>query len=280
MWVFLYPTRSPATSSVNFASFQKKVSKFSVCASLGVLGKRVSRVENGRLSCVAFVSFCEIQSNHALPRGGGICGNALWALPYDFQVLTDARNPWFVMSIEDRKSYFSAIFPSFLKGIFEKREVLFWFFVWKNASKLRGVENAHTWPHMVRLTQRSTSKIFASFSSVRCTKLLTSAKFSVEAAQHSRLSQCSVWQRKKFACNADSAEIVQIFRAKVRELVANFLRLWIYGYRPYMSLLIYCIFCLFFRALNHLWWGSHVFYVFVWKKKRKLTDFDTKINKL
>ena len=69
-------------------------------------------------------------------------------------------------------------------------------------------------------------KIFASFSSVRCTKLLTSAKFSVEAAQHSRLSQCSVWQRKKFACNADSAEIVQIFRAKVRELVANFLRLW------------------------------------------------------
>ena len=68
-------------------------------------------------------------------------------------------------------------------------------------------------------------KIFASFSSVRCTKLLTSAKFSVEAAQHSRLSQCSVWQRKKFACNADSAEIVQIFRAKVRELVANFLRL-------------------------------------------------------
>ena len=54
----------------------EKVSKFSVCASLGVLGKRVSRVENGRLSCVAFVSFCEIQSNHALPRGGGICGNA------------------------------------------------------------------------------------------------------------------------------------------------------------------------------------------------------------
>ena len=33
-------------------------------------------VENGRLSYVAFVSFCEIQSNHALPRGGGICGNA------------------------------------------------------------------------------------------------------------------------------------------------------------------------------------------------------------
>ena len=26
-------------------------------------------------------------------------------------------------------SYFSAIFPSFLEGIFEKREVLFWFFV-------------------------------------------------------------------------------------------------------------------------------------------------------
>ena len=100
------------------------------------------------------------------------------------------------MSIEDRKSYFSAIFPSFLKGIFEKREVLFWFFVWKNASKLRGVENAHTWPHMVRLTQRSTSKIFASFSSVRCTKRLMSAKFSLEAAQCSRLSQRSVWQRK------------------------------------------------------------------------------------
>ena len=29
-------------------------------------------------------------------------------------------------------SYFSAIFPSFLEGIFEKREVLFWFFLWKN----------------------------------------------------------------------------------------------------------------------------------------------------
>ena len=28
----------------------------------------------------------------------------LWALPYDFQVLTDARNPWFVMSSEERKS--------------------------------------------------------------------------------------------------------------------------------------------------------------------------------
>ena len=68
-------------------------------------------------------------------------------------------------------------------------------------------------------------KIFASFSSVRCIKLLTSAKFSFEAAPRPPLSQCSVWQRKKFACNADSAEIVQIFRAKVRELVANFLRL-------------------------------------------------------
>ena len=68
-------------------------------------------------------------------------------------------------------------------------------------------------------------KSFASFSSVRCTKLLTSAKFSFEAAPRPRLSQCSVWQRKKVACNADSAEIVKIFRAKVRELVANFLRL-------------------------------------------------------
>ena len=69
-------------------------------------------------------------------------------------------------------------------------------------------------------------KIFASFSSVRCTELLTSTKFWFEAAPRPRLRQCSVWQRKKFACNADSAEIVQIFRAKVRELVANFLRLW------------------------------------------------------
>ena len=32
--------------------------------------------ENGCFSYVDFVSFCEIQSNHALPRGGGICGNA------------------------------------------------------------------------------------------------------------------------------------------------------------------------------------------------------------
>ena len=43
------------------------------------------------------------------------------------------------------------------------------------------------------------------------------AVFSLESAQ--RLAT------QKFACNADSAEIVQIFRAKVRELVANFLRL-------------------------------------------------------
>ena len=57
-------------------------------------------------------------------------------------------------------------------------------------------------------------KILASFSSARCTKLLTSAKFSFEAAPRPRLSQCSVWQRKKFACNADSAEIVQIFPQK------------------------------------------------------------------
>ena len=66
---------------------------------------------------------------------------------------------------------------------------------WK-MSKLQGVKNALTWLHMVRLTQRSTSKIFASFSSVRCTKRLMSAKFSLEAAQCSRLSQRSVWQRK------------------------------------------------------------------------------------
>ena len=72
---------------------------------------------------------------------------------------------------------------------------------------------------------RSCCKFFASFSSARCTIFLTCAKLSLEAAQRSHLSQSSVWQRKKFACNADSAEIVQIFRAKVRELVANFLRL-------------------------------------------------------
>ena len=33
--------------------------------------------ENGCFSYVDFVSFCEIQSNDALPRGGGIYGNAL-----------------------------------------------------------------------------------------------------------------------------------------------------------------------------------------------------------
>ena len=40
------------------------------------------------------------------------------------------------------------------------------------------------------------------------------AVFSLESAQ--RLAT------QKFACNADSAEIVQIFRAKVRELLANY----------------------------------------------------------
>ena len=99
------------------------------------------------------------------------------------------------MSIEDRKSYFSAIFPSYLR-VFLKNVKCCFGFLFEKMSKLRGVENAHTWPHMVRLTQRSTSKIFASFSSVRCTKRLMSAKFSLEAAQCSRLSQRSVWQRK------------------------------------------------------------------------------------
>ena len=32
--------------------------------------------ENGCFSYVDFVSFSKIQSNDALPRGGGICGNA------------------------------------------------------------------------------------------------------------------------------------------------------------------------------------------------------------
>ena len=72
---------------------------------------------------------------------------------------------------------------------------------------------------------RNCCKSFARISSVRCTELLTSANFSFEAAPRPRLSQCSVWQRKKVACNADSAEIVKISRAKVRGLVANFLRL-------------------------------------------------------
>ena len=44
---------------------------------------------------------------------------------------------------------------------------------------------------------RNWCKIFARFSSVRCTKLLMSANSSLEAAQRSRLSQRSVWQRKK-----------------------------------------------------------------------------------
>ena len=38
--------------------------------------QRASRVENGRLSYVDFVSFLEIQSNFALQRGGGIYGSA------------------------------------------------------------------------------------------------------------------------------------------------------------------------------------------------------------
>ena len=96
-------------------------------------------------------------------------------------------------------SYFSVTFqlhfPHSLR-VFLKNVKCCFGFLFEKMSKLRGVENAHTWPHMVRLTQRSTSKIFASFSSVRCTKRLMSAKFSLEAAQCSRLSQRSVWQRK------------------------------------------------------------------------------------
>ena len=35
-----------------------------------------STAQNGRLSSIDVVSFTEIQSNFALPRGGGICGSA------------------------------------------------------------------------------------------------------------------------------------------------------------------------------------------------------------
>ena len=87
------------------------------------------------------------------------------------------------------------VFPSFLEGILKDVKCCFGCLLEK-MSKFQGVKNALTWLHMVRLTQRSTSKIFASFSSVRCTKRLMSAKFSLEAAQCSRLSQRSVWQRK------------------------------------------------------------------------------------
>ena len=65
-------------------------------------------------------------------------------------------------------------------------------------------EIAQTFRARKAKNSRNCCKIFASFSSVRCTKLLTSAKFSFEAAPRPRLSQYSVWQRKKFACNVDN----------------------------------------------------------------------------
>jgi len=56
-------------------------------------------------------------------------------------------------------SYFSAtfqlFFPHSLRIFLETVKCCFGF-LFEKLSKLRGVENAHTWRHMVRLTQRST----------------------------------------------------------------------------------------------------------------------------
>ena len=57
-------------------------------------------------------------------------------------------------------SYFSAtfqlLFPHSLR-VFLKNVKCCFGFLFEKMSKLRGVENAHTWRHMVRLTRRSTS---------------------------------------------------------------------------------------------------------------------------
>ena len=56
-------------------------------------------------------------------------------------------------------SYFSATFQLFFPHslrVFLKNVKYCFGFLFEKMSKLRGVENAHTWRHMVRLTQRST----------------------------------------------------------------------------------------------------------------------------
>ena len=57
-------------------------------------------------------------------------------------------------------SYFSATFQLFFphsSRVFLKNVKCCFGFVFEKMSKLRGVENAHRWRHMVRLTQRSTT---------------------------------------------------------------------------------------------------------------------------
>ena len=68
-------------------------------------------------------------------------------------------------------------------------------------------------------------KIFASFSSVRCTKRLMSAKFSLEAAQCSRLSQRSVWQRKNSRATPTPPRSCKFSAQKFANSSQNFLRL-------------------------------------------------------
>ena len=47
-----------------------------------------SRLSKFRIfALIVFVSFSKIQSNHALPRGGGICGNAQRRLPGKNKIL-------------------------------------------------------------------------------------------------------------------------------------------------------------------------------------------------
>ena len=56
-------------------------------------------------------------------------------------------------------SYFSATFQLFFPHslrVFLKNVKCCFGFLFEKMSKLRGVENAHTWRHMVRLTRRST----------------------------------------------------------------------------------------------------------------------------
>jgi len=59
-----------------FAKLQNSLIQPRTSQSKSAHFQRASRVENGRLSYVDFVSFLEIQSNFALQRGGGIYGSA------------------------------------------------------------------------------------------------------------------------------------------------------------------------------------------------------------
>ena len=116
---------------------------------------------------------------------------------------------------------FQLFFPHSLR-VFLKNVKCCFCFLFDKMSKLRGVENAHTWRHMVRLTRRSTSKLClisvhrrmqnsAGVRRLRCATRTTSAQVSGESVLHlaARLRDFGVRTRAEF-------------REKTRECVANF----------------------------------------------------------